>query len=130
MRNGDAMMLFRSRRHFVTSRTNESARDNHFEHDIPPALLLDDQEQTQTSGGSRISQKGAPTPKVGSPTYYLTNFFPENCMKMKEFGLRGGSCVPGAPPLGSANADLPEFCTFLSVMSVNKLMHVTAQHEV
>ena len=53
------------------------------------------------SGGSRIflgGGRGAPTPKVDVPTY----FFPENCMKMKQFGPPGGRGrrrVPGASPL-------------------------------
>ena len=44
---------------------------------------------------------GAPTPKGA----IIFQFFAENCMKMKEFGPRGGGGgrVPGAP-LGSANA--------------------------
>ena len=58
----------------------------------------------ESSGGSRIVRGGGlPTPKVGVLTYDFTNFFAENCMKMKEFGPRsGGGDVPG-PPLGSAN---------------------------
>ena len=33
---------------------------------------------TSSSGGSIISQRdGAPTPKVGAPMSYLTNFFPK-----------------------------------------------------
>ena len=38
---------------------------------------------------------GAPIPKVDVKSYYLANFFPKNCMKLKEFGPWG--CVPGAP---------------------------------
>ena len=30
--------------------------------------------------------------------YYFSFFFAENCMKMKEFGPRGGARIPGAPP--------------------------------
>ena len=37
---------------------------------------------------------GAPTPKSA----IIFQFFPENCMKMKEFGPPGGARVPGAPP--------------------------------
>ena len=33
--------------------------------------------------------------------YYFSNFLQKNCMKMKEFGPRGGG-IPGAP-LGSVN---------------------------
>ena len=39
-----------------------------------------------------FSLRGAPTPKVD----VLTNFFAENCMKMKEFGPKGAR-VPGTP---------------------------------
>ena len=56
---------------------------------------------SMTSGGSRNSQTGASTCNVGAQTYYLANFFYENCMKMKESGPGGGR-VPGAP-LRSAN---------------------------
>ena len=45
------------------------------------------------NGGSRIFPRGgAPTPKSA----IIFQFFAENCMKMKEFGPRGGG-VPGAP---------------------------------
>ena len=39
----------------------------------------------------------------GAPTYYLTIFFPENCMKMKNFGPRGAArpTVPLNQPLVS-----------------------------
>ena len=36
---------------------------------------------------------GAPTPKSA----IIFHFFPENCMKMKEFGPPGGGRVPGPP---------------------------------
>ena len=32
--------------------------------------------------------EGVPTPEVCGDTYYFTNFFAENCIKMKEIGLR------------------------------------------
>ena len=54
-----------------------------------------------TSGGSRIFVRdggGAPTPKTGVLIYYFENCFAENCIKMKEFGLRGGALIPSAPP--------------------------------
>ena len=38
---------------------------------------------------------GAPTPKVGVKSYYLVNFFPENCMKTKEIGPQGR--ISGTP---------------------------------
>ena len=47
---------------------------------------------------------GSPTPKVGLLTYYLA----ENCMKMKEFGPRGG-VHPWRPSLGSANEIMAMF---------------------
>ena len=42
-------------------------------------------------------QGGAPTPKSA----IIFQFFPENCMKMKEFGPRGGGggARPWRPPL-------------------------------
>ena len=39
----------------------------------PPLQTLDELWNITTSGGSRISQMGAPTPE-GAPTYYLVNF--------------------------------------------------------
>ena len=33
---------------------------------------------------------GAPTPEFGTTTYYLTIFFAENCMQMKEIRPKGG----------------------------------------
>ena len=40
-------------------------------------------------------QGGAPIPKIA----IIFQIFAENCMKMKEFGPRGGGArVPGAPP--------------------------------
>ena len=44
----------------------------------------------------------APTPKIA----IIFQIFAENCMKMKEFGPRGGASL--APPLGSANES---FCS-------------------
>ena len=43
-----------------------------------------------------FSWEGEPTPKVGVLTYYFCNFFDENCMKMKEFGPKGGAHFPGS----------------------------------
>ena len=44
------------------------------------------------SGGPRIFRGGGgvPTPEFGTTTYYLTIFFAENCMQMKEIRLKGG----------------------------------------
>ena len=47
---------------------------------------------------------GAPTSKVGVKSYYLVNFFPENCMKIKEIGPRGRVSGTPSPSFGSANA--------------------------
>ena len=46
------------------------------------------------SGGSRIFPRGVcQLPQV----LLFFDFFPKNCMKMKEFGPPGGAHVPGAP---------------------------------
>ena len=43
-------------------------------------------------------------PQSGGTNLLFGQKFPENCMKMKEFGPRGGARVPGTPPpLRSAN---------------------------
>ena len=42
----------------------------------------------------------------GTPSYYLANFFPGNCMKMKETGPRERARVLSGPLLGSANDPL------------------------
>ena len=34
-------------------------------------------------------RSGSPVPEVDLKNYYLDNFFPKNCMKLKEFGLEG-----------------------------------------
>ena len=47
------------------------------------------------SGGSRISQTGAPTPLVGVPTYNFCHF-PTNCMKLNTIGLWGAH-ISGIP---------------------------------
>ena len=52
----------------------------------------------------------------------ILQIFVENCMKMKEFGPRGGSGSP-APALRSANADDHESCILLCLISkmVNRM---------
>ena len=50
------------------------------------------------SGGSRISQRGAPTPKADVQNYYLVNLFPKTAWNWKNLDLEGGS------PLWSDNA--------------------------
>ena len=49
--------------------------------------------QEQDSGGSRIFPRGAPTPKVGVPTYFFGRKLHEN----ERIWTPGGACVPGAP---------------------------------
>ena len=65
--------------------------------------LTDHSRFSQTSGGSRISQKGAPALKVEVPTYYLAIFFPKTAWKWKKLDRGGRARVPGVP-LKSANA--------------------------
>ena len=55
----------------------------------------------ETSGGSRISQDA--NSKGGCEKLLFSRFLTKNCVKLKEFGLRGGH-VPGAS-LRSANGD-------------------------
>ena len=62
------------------------------------------------SGGSRISQIGAPAPKVGAPTYYLAKLFLKTLWKWEKLDPEGGcaSLVPSpAPLLRSANGGVP-----------------------
>ena len=65
---------------------------------------------THPSGGSRIFPRGggAPTPKLE----LFCKFFAENCMKMKEFGSRGGGGAFLAAPLDPSMH--PEVDFFLS----------------
>ena len=53
---------------------------------------------TVNSGGYKISQtrRGAPTPKVGVPNYYLANFFQKTAWKWKKLDPEVAG-VPGAP---------------------------------
>ena len=57
-----------------------------------------------SSGESRISKTGTPTPKFGAKTYYLRRFFAEDCMKMKEIGPKGVRTSLAPRPLRSAYA--------------------------
>ena len=51
--------------------------------------------RTKSSGGSRISQTGGGANFQGGGANLLFNqIFPENCMKMKEFGPRGEDTRP------------------------------------
>ena len=43
--------------------------------------------QNQSGGGSRIYQRGAPTPGEGCANLLFCKIVAENCMKMNEFGL-------------------------------------------
>ena len=45
-------------------------------------------------------RQGAPTPTVGTQTYYFGNVFPPNCMKLKKNWT--GAYIPNAPAPGSA----------------------------
>ena len=49
------------------------------------------------------SKGGGANSKGGHEKLLFSQFFSPNCIKMKEIGMRG-ACVPGALPLGSANA--------------------------
>ena len=58
-----------------------------------------------TSGGSRISQRGVHQPRRGggcAPTHYLTNF-PKNCMKMKKFSRPLQSILHTTSQIGEAD---------------------------
>ena len=53
-----------------------------------------------SSGASRISQtseEGGGNPKVGTPTYYLAEFFSRKLHKNERIGPKGGH-TPGIPP--------------------------------
>ena len=45
-----------------------------------------------------FQEEGAPTPKVGAPTYYFDQFSPKTAWKWKKLDREGGARVPGAPP--------------------------------
>ena len=59
---------------------------------------------------------GGVNPQGGSANLLFGQKFPENCMKMKEFGPKGGAHVPGTP-LRSANEYYCSFtlCNFLLI---------------
>ena len=61
-------------------------------------------QETRVSVTDLKFQRGdAPTAEGrGAPTFYLTNFFPENCMKMRRLWFRGEGARP-LRPLRSAN---------------------------
>ena len=46
-----------------------------------------------------FTRRGVPTPQVGGANLLFCPIFTENCMKMKEFGPRGGGARPWHPPL-------------------------------
>ena len=65
----------------------------------PPMIVV--AQEIFTSNVIAVADPGfarleVPTSKVGAPTYYFGDIFPENCMKMKEFEPRGGA-RPWAP---------------------------------
>ena len=66
--------------------------------DIP--LILRSQWRIQD-----FPQEGAPTIKVGVPTYYFSQFFPQKLHKHEKNGYRGGGKRPWHP-LGSINGSL------------------------
>ena len=63
----------------------------------PPVPYPTDQILLNSSGGSRISPRRGRQLSGGCQHTILPNF-PKNCMKLKEFGLRGGHASL-APPL-------------------------------
>ena len=69
---------------------------------LPVNRLTENTTENIIRGGSRIFPRGVrQLPKV----LLFFNFFPENCMKIKEFGPPGGASL--APPLRSANDNHP-----------------------
>ena len=56
-------------------------------------------ETKECSDGSRISPRGGVNPPRGGREHTILPNSPKNCMKLKEFGCRGGggACVPHAP---------------------------------
>ena len=68
------------------------------------------------SGGSRISpRRGRQLPGGGGRSHTILPYFPKNCMKLKEFGPRGGRASlapPLDPPLDNVlNSKLFTRCT-------------------
>ena len=58
------------------------------------------------SDGSRISPRGGREPsKGGGREHTILPNSPKNCMKLKEFGCRGGACIPHAPLRSATGSD-------------------------
>ena len=76
------------------------------------------------SGGSRISPRGHQLP--GGRQHTILPKFPKNCMKLKEFGPRGGGGVPCANPFRSATGIylILHFHTFSFSISVIQMKSV------
>ena len=70
---------------YYGSRKNSAILQKQFSNLYLWELIDFEQYWLKCSGGSMISQRGAPTTK-GVPTYYLAKF-QENCMKVKKIGL-------------------------------------------
>ena len=92
---------------------------------------------SEISGGSRISQRDAPTPE-GDADLLLANFLAKNCMKMKEFGPSLGypwirhwkwnlvwvaSVVFFTSDLATAKAEC-DLCNLLRVESAMEYVHL------
>ena len=93
----------------------------HFYHTFVNSL---DTDADITSDGSRISPRGGREPsKGGGPEHTILPNSPKNCMKLKEFGCRGGGGVrPSRPPL-----DPPLFTVLFCIyftLSLSSYVHV------
>ena len=60
-----------------------------------------------TSGGSRISQRRGRQSQGGGAKLLFDQKFCKICMKMKEFGPRGGGARPWRPPLDPPMLTIP-----------------------
>ena len=73
-----------------------------------------------SSGGSRISpRRGRQLP--GGRQHVILPIFSKNCMKLKEFGPRGGRCVPRAPlrsATGQIWQNLPDCLSWKTRMEI------------
>ena len=65
-----------------------------------------------TSGTRPVDGGGAPTSKVGAPTYYLAKFLPKTAWKWLNLGREGGALPwrhPLDPPMPTVQADTIKF---------------------
>ena len=85
----------------------------------------------QLSGGSRISQTGGANPQGGGANLLFCPIFPKNCMKMKEFGPRGGGGASLAP-LRSVNVTDGRCLVscFNSLINVKLMLQFGDSHDV